>query len=246
MRQGPDGRDWCLALVCDGMGGLLLGEQAARTAVQMFLEGWEDRDKDEGVPAALERATRYANSAVMNLSTNAGIPGAAGTTLLGVFVEGEKLHWTSVGDSGLFLLRGGSIRQLNTPHVYASILDERCRRGEISLEQALGDPQRAALTSYIGGFEVREIDICPEPLVLEPGDRVVLASDGLFKTLSLEQIAEALESADGSAAEGLVRSTIDAHQMHQDNITVVTVQLATGAPARQSLAKRWMAGLFGR
>jgi hypothetical protein len=93
--------------------------------------------------------------------------------------------------------------------------------GEISLSEAASHPSRAALTSYLGKAEVDEYDLPSDPpLTLKPGDKVLLASDGLFGFITEAEIARHLAKDPQHAAEALVHATIDQQKPYQDNVTV--------------------------
>jgi len=214
-----------VAVVCDGMGGLAMGGESARIAAVAFMESWGTQGDGQTIPAALEQAAVYANSAVAALAASHEVPGQTGTTLVGIHASAEGLHWISVGDSGLFLLHDGHIKQLNTMHVYGRVLDARWKRGQITEKEAQSDPQRDAITSYIGGTEIREIDASTDPVALFPGDRVVLASDGLFNTLSIQDIARYTRRKSPSLAKLLIRAALAAGDERQDNVTVCVIEV---------------------
>ncbi len=220
-----------LAVVADGMGGLAHGDAASRAAVRGFLQCYRSKPEAEPVPQALDRAIRAANLDVTALAASLGQSGEMGTTLIAAVLRGNELYWTSSGDSAIFLLRDGEITLLNAQHVYARILDERAARGEISTEQALGDPQRDALTSHLGQQELAEIDLSLHPFFLKPGDMLLLASDGLYKTLPERDIAALASGASDVQAlcESLVATVLSRQRRGQDNVTVVA--LAFGEPA---------------
>ena len=219
-----------LAVVADGMGGLVHGDAASRAAVRGFLQCYRSKTDTEPVSRALDRAIRAANLDVTTLASSLGQSGEMGTTLIAAVLRGGELYWTSSGDSAIYLLRDGEITLLNAQHVYARILDERAARGEISTEQALGDPQRDALTSHLGQAELAEIDLSLHPFFLQPGDMLLLASDGLYKTLPERDIAALAAGASDVQAlcESLVATVLSRQRKGQDNVTVVA--LAFGPP----------------
>ena len=214
-----------LAVVADGMGGLAHGDAASRAAVRSFLQHYKAKTPAETVPQALERAVLAANTDVNTLAASLNQSGEMGTTLVAAAMLGDELYWVSCGDSAIFLLRDGELTLLNTQHVYARILDERAARGEISNEEALGDPQREALTSHLGQAEMAELDLSAHPFSLREGDTLLLASDGLFKTLPEGEIA-ALSgngAAVQAACERLVEAVLQKQRRGQDNVTVVAL-----------------------
>ncbi|MCC7237857.1 MAG: serine/threonine-protein phosphatase [Bryobacterales bacterium] len=216
-------QDRCLAVViADGMGGLAHGDVASRRAVQAFGESFQARAVGTTLAHALTRSLLDANEAVRREAAARSLPGQMGTTFIAAAVRNGCLYYVSTGDSGLFLVRGGEIRRLNVAHVFGEYLDHQVERGELAEDLAMSHPQREALTSFIGMDQAPEIDRMEAPLELREGDVVVLATDGLFKTLSLAQMRAALAET-GDPAEALVRRALTLGLPQQDNVTVVAI-----------------------
>lgn len=239
-----------LAVLADGMGGLDHGRAASSLAVKTFLAAYHSKTEQEEIPAALERAALQANAAVWSLAEQAGSEGNVGTTLVAAALAQDSLHWISVGDSALYLFRDGTLSLLTTSHTYANELDVKAAAGQISHEAALSDPQRDALTSYLGIRELQEMDRNAVPFPLLAADRIVLCSDGLFKTLSEEKIAAELSESPQNACEALVRKGVEQGFDHQDNITVLCVGIEdekkeAAVPSPPSRAVRSRARLLG-
>lgn len=212
-----------LAIVCDGMGGMEFGDEASRLAVRVFLDAYARKTPEEPIPAALERSAREANAQVVELSKRLGMKDGVGTTLVAAALYDRFLYYISVGDSGLFLCAPGEFRMINHPHVFANVLDAAVARGTMSREDAQTHPERESLTSYIGTEELEEIDQNIEPYPLHDGDTVLLASDGMFKTLSPEEIRACLAGDPQHWPEILVSQTIAHKREYQDNVTVLSV-----------------------
>jgi protein phosphatase len=219
-----------VAVVCDGMGGMEHGDVASRTAVRVFLDAYQRKTPEESIPAALERSVREANDRVVEIAHNLGAAESIGTTLIAaVLVDsgfGKAMYFISVGDSGLFHVSDGQIQTVNRPHVFANILDSAVTRGAMSKEQALLHPERESLTSFIGVEVLEEIDRNVDPWPLVDGDSILLASDGLFKTLTAEEILGSLNGNAQAWPDALVERTLEKRYEYQDNVTVlcVTVQ----------------------
>jgi protein phosphatase len=220
-----------VAVVCDGMGGLEYGDLASRVAVRAFLDAYARKLPEETIPEALERSVREANARVVELAHEKGAADQVGTTLVAAsFLEngagGKEFYFISVGDSGIFHVSAGHMRMINHPHTFAAFLDEAVGRGSLSREQALLHPERESLTSFIGMDVLDEIDSNGQPWPLRSGDTVMLASDGLFKTLSEADILSALHGRAPEAwADTLVAATLAAENQFQDNVTVLTVNV---------------------
>jgi serine/threonine protein phosphatase PrpC len=220
-----------LAIVCDGMGGMEHGDFASRTAVRTFLDAYRRKTPQESIPAALERSVFEANASVVELARRFGMVEGIGTTLVATALIDRAMFYISVGDSGIFHVSGGQIQTVNRPHVFANLLDQAVARGQIKLEEALAHPERESLTSYIGAEKIEEIDANIDPWPLQDGDTVLLASDGMFKTLEPGEILACLRGNPPSWPEMLVEQTLAKQREFQDNVTVLSVTIESEARA---------------
>jgi protein phosphatase len=209
-----------LALVADGMGGLERGGEASQLAARVFGQAYLAKAPDEAIPEALQRALQETNAAVCELSLSVDEFHNVGTTLVAAVVAEQCLYWLSVGDSRLYLFHQGELTQLTHDHNYAALLREQVADGLLSAEEAESDPDRNALISYVGMPELAQIDNNLEPFAVEPGDWVLLCSDGLHCVLSKTEIVAELFDTPQAAAEALVRQVLSKNLPHQDNVTV--------------------------
>ncbi len=139
------------------------------------------------------------------------------------------LYFVSVGDSALYHVRGGDIHMVNRPHVFANLLDQAADRGQISRSEAAQHPERESLTSFIGIHDLHEIDLNIEPWPVAAGETILLASDGLFKTLDPAEILECLSGHPQTWPKALVSRTLGRQNPGQDNVSVVSVTLDSGS-----------------
>jgi len=217
-----------LAVLADGMGGAPAGDCASRTVVRAFLESYVRHN--EPAPARLQLATWGANDAIAEAVLADQALNGMGATLVAALFFANRCEWLSVGDSYLFLCRNAQLSRLNPLHIYAAELDARAQRGEITREAALAHPDRYQLTSVVMGWPIEQM--ATGSLTLQPGDVVLLASDGLATLPDDEVAAICAEGAGRGAqaqwiADALLRR-IEEHQApRQDNATVV-VALPSG------------------
>ncbi|MDO4987627.1 MAG: protein phosphatase 2C domain-containing protein [Synergistes sp.] len=209
-------------IVCDGMGGLVGGREASGTAVRSFLEAQKTISaEEETADKILLKSTHIANNAVWHLAESINEPGNCGSTLVAVAVKCDMLYWVSVGDSHIYRYRNGRLKQLNKEHIYANKLQKAVEKGFLTEEDALHHPQREALTSFIGIENLTEID--EGNLQLRSEDTILLCSDGLYKTLSEEEIAESYEGDPQKWTEKLISITLSKENSHQDNVTAIAI-----------------------
>lgn len=214
--------DLAYGVVCDGMGGENAGAVASAIAceeIRRMLEsscrpGMEPRS----VYMILESAVATANAivydkAAQDLEALRGM----GTTVCLAVVSGGVLYLANVGDSRGYLLREGELRQLTTDHTLAQLLFDR---GEISQEELRRHPERNKLTRAVGVAQTVEADYTS--CRLEPGDILLLCSDGLYNMLDPVTLRECLRQ---SAAQDSGRCLMDAANSRggKDNITAVII-----------------------
>ena len=219
-----------LAVLADGMGGHAGGALASRMACDQFLKTYAGHAGD--VTTSLLETLAAANAAIATKVGSNPLLNGMGSTLVGVVFEDGGMSWVSVGDSPLLLWRQGEIALLNEDHSMAPDIDKLAAAGKITPAQARRDPRRHMLRSAVTGDDIDLVDISRHPLLLEPGDYVILASDGL-QTLEGNEIARivAAYGADGTeaVAGALIRSIDSLREPHQDNATVVAVRAIEGA-----------------
>jgi serine/threonine protein phosphatase PrpC len=209
-----------LFVVCDGMGGLAAGEMASGTAVKELVEHFS-RQAASGASneERLHSSILYANQQVRLLSQSNEEYRGMGTTLVSACVEGRRLVIGNVGDSRAYFLRGGACVQITNDH---SFVAEQVRSGAMNAEEAGSSPLQSLITRAIGTADTVEPDIFTG--FLEPGDILLLTTDGLTRYADSDVIATIiLASASlGEACQAL----IDLAKKHGavDNVTCLMVQ----------------------
>jgi serine/threonine protein phosphatase PrpC len=215
-----------LMVVADGMGGHAAGEVASRMAISelvnlaLLLPDWIFTMTEQN-RAEIEWRARRLFRQIDFLLTRQGAREVAlrgmGTTLTAARSLGRDLMVVHVGDSRVYLFRGGRLRRLTKDHTYAQQLADT---GQLASREAAGDKLRHILTNVVGGSVGRlevDMDVCQ----LEDGDRLLLCSDGLTDSLDDDAIAETLTNtrASSETCNRLMQRALDAGG--RDNITVV-------------------------
>ncbi|MFY9562402.1 MAG: PP2C family serine/threonine-protein phosphatase [Terriglobales bacterium] len=210
-----------LAIVADGMGGYEGGQEASHLAVETVVSIYRDLSGDdpqraliEGLQAAHERVRQY-GFAHPHLR-------GMGTTCTAIAVVGDALYYVHVGDTRLYLVRSGEIRQVTRDHSYVGRLVES---GVISREEAEKHPQRNILTAALGTSADLIMESPGGPEALHTGDVLVLCSDGLWGQLHDAEILEAVESKSPEAA-GRNLIELARERGGPDNITVQILRVS--------------------
>ena len=222
----PSG-DGLVAILADGMGGHAGGALASKTVCEAFIDSFSRSSSEAAMREQLLRALEAGNDRITDIVRADPALSGMGSTMVGAIFGSDGLEWISVGDSPLYLYRRGEVALLNEDHSLAPALDKMAADGEISEEQARNDPRRHMLRSAITGEELDLIDVSKQPLGLEQGDYIIVASDGIH-TLELSELVRVISgyAADGPAAvsDAIVRAIDNCRDPYQDNATIVAVR----------------------
>ena len=174
--------------VSDGMGGSAGGEVASQLAVEQLLSAYAVlRHAPGDAPSLADILYHAVGSANAHVYARAQAEPALrgmGATLVAMAVEGSAAVIANVGDSRAYLLRGGVATQITLDH---SFVAEQVRAGLLSAEEAACSPLQSTITRALGIGPDVEADLFAAELT--PGDRILLASDGLMRYVSDEEIA---------------------------------------------------------
>lgn len=197
-------------MVADGMGGHIAGEVASRLAVNAAAA--VDLAPSDRVSAG-NRAIREEVAREPSLE-------GMGTTMTLVALDPEgSARFAHVGDSRAYLSRDGELSQVTQDHTVAA---EYVTLGRIAPEEAATHPQRHMLTRTLG--LTRFVNVDEVEVSLQPGDRILLCSDGLTEMVPDSRIAEVLaERGVEEAAWRLIDMANAAGGI--DNISVIVIDV---------------------
>lgn len=217
-----------LFLVADGMGGHAAGATAAQMVVEtlpgLVLKGYKKLAEngrpitDVEIGQALRKATIALNNKVHAEGTaNLDKRGMGATVVLASFIE-KWVFFMHMGDSRAYLLRQTHFQQLTEDHTVGTML---LKMNQITEEELASKPVLHRLSRCVG----MEGEAKPEvqKMVVHPGDRILLCSDGLTRMVSDDRLAEILGGVDDP--EVICRQFVAAAKAGggQDNITAVVI-----------------------
>jgi len=212
-----------LFVVADGMGGHAAGEVASEMAVQIVtreLAGIRDLEAEPVVPR-VAAAVKSANQAIFRRTLAEVDKQGMGTTVSVLLLAGDRYLIGQVGDSRVYLLRDGTLRQLTKDHSY---VQEQVDAGYLTPEQARYHPYSNVITRCVGASETVEPDTYTGRV--QAGDVFLVASDGLTGMVDDRRLQQLLLS---RAAPGRIVDALIAEANGRgglDNITAIVVQVA--------------------
>ena len=218
-----------LFAVADGMGGHAAGEIASEIAVNTLVTYAPDHIDTEALGNAVVRA----NHEVIEASQDGRGREGMGTTMTAALLEGERLTIAQVGDSRAYLLHQGILQQLTRDH---SLVSDMIEAGQLTSAEARIHPQRSVITRALGSDPDMLADLYE--INVEPGDRLLLCSDGLSTMLEDTEIENVMcrISDPQRCANSLVNEALDAGG--HDNVTVIVVDVTGFSAVREKKAAR--------
>jgi len=212
----PDGRYF---IVADGMGGHAGGEEASRLATDAIHSYLESAWSEEQSPhQLLQQAIHKANQAIISDQNANPIRGDMGTTIVIVIFKESQTWFCHIGDSRLYRLRGSKLEQISEDHTWIA---KAIQAGTVDAESARSHPWRHMLLQCLGREDIKAISA--EEIDIQPGDRLLICTDGLTEELSNDRIARELKNI--RSCPQAARSLVEAAKAHggRDNITVVII-----------------------
>jgi protein phosphatase len=243
------------AVVADGIGGHRAGEVAAELAVNYISQGVAESNGRDPIHI-MENAIQDASQAVAAHSATKAEQQGMGATCACVWITDRKLYVAHVGDSRVYLLRGGQAYRLTVDHTW---VQEAIEKGILEPERARDHPNVHVIRRYLGSIHLPEVDfrlqleqgegerqaLANQGLELQPGDHVLICTDGLTDLLWDDEIERIVQGRPNvkSATEALVEAAN--HRGGHDNITVVLISVPTameGSKRKRKGVLDWLRG----
>ena len=207
-----------LFVVADGMGGHNAGDYASSHAVGTVVEEIR-QDADFNPIKVIRHAIESANTEIITQAQNDENLRGMGTTMVVATIVGHYAYVANVGDSRLYLVNQ-QILQVTKDH---SLVQEMVRMGEINAEQARNHPDKNIITRALGAERTVDIDFFD--LKLEPGNVILMCSDGLSNMVEDSQIQEIISDTDKNLEEkGKILISEANRNGGKDNIAVVLIE----------------------
>ena len=207
-----------LFVVADGMGGHNAGDYASSHAVRVLVEEIR-KDIDYNPVKVIRHAIETANTEIINKArSEEGLYGM-GTTMVVATIVGNYAYVANVGDSRLYVIQE-QIRQITRDH---SLVQEMVRIGEISEEEARFHPDKNIITRALGAERTVDVDFFD--LQLEPGETILMCSDGLSNMVEDKKMEKIILDTEADLASKGRRLIREANQNGgKDNIAIVLIE----------------------
>ncbi|MBC7877432.1 MAG: serine/threonine-protein phosphatase [Anaerolineales bacterium] len=233
--SNDDSRPALFAIIADGIGGHRAGEVAAELAVNYITMGVAESNGKKPVKI-LESAIHDASQAIASHSAGRDEEEGMGATCACVWVIENRLYTAYIGDSRIYLLRGKTIQRLTVDHTW---VQEAYEKGIITAEQMRDHPNVHVIRRHLGGLKLPEVDFRlriddeeskeesenNQGFHLEPGDTILMCSDGLTDLVWDDEMPKIIRTKRDmkTAAEALI--SLANERGGHDNITVVILSM---------------------
>jgi serine/threonine protein phosphatase PrpC len=211
----PDLGIWAVA---DGAGGHEAGEVASGMIADA-LEAIPSGLSASELLAQVRLAMEHTHTALREEASRRGPDVLVASTVVVMLARDDHFACLWAGDSRAYLLRGGMLRQITRDH---SLVQELLEAGAIGPDEAINHPRSNVITRAVGA-EIDEVLLDKVSDRLLPGDRFLLCSDGLCKTLPENELASLLAAVDGTPPQAVIDAALALDA--SDNVTAVMVEV---------------------
>jgi PPM family protein phosphatase len=226
-----------LFIVADGMGGQQAGEKASLMAVELIPRAITRRlaaedNEPRHIQEAIREAVAEVNSEILGSSGLVTEYSNMGTTVVLAQFRHDRVYVAGIGDSRAYRLRDGHIEQLTKDH---SLADALLDAGTITKDELATHKFKNVLYLYLGSKDARSGPEDFRVLDVRPGDRFLLASDGLTGVVPDTELAHVLGTVNDPQQAAATLTELALHNDSKDNVTCLTVYVvAENAPAPAS------------
>ncbi len=230
------GHGW-LFVVADGMGGHQSGDVASRLAVKSILESFRNSTAIDPSRRLLE-SLATAHERIMARQGGSTGRERMGTTVVALYVTPGVAHYAWVGDSRIYLVRDGQISAITRDHTVGRELVDR---GLSTPAEVLENPDAHKLSRALGMDQQWEPECAPNPLPTEPGDMLLMCSDGLYRMVPEGDALSLLLA--NEPVEAAIRLVEMANERGgKDNVTVQVVHVGSREAAVEAAAREGYIG----
>lgn len=212
-----------MAVMADGMGKHFGGKIAARTAVQVFLDMFEDRNAFYNPQYSFRKAFQGANREILNqLDENQGSASVAA-----VMLKDRKLYYAVVGNVKVAVYRNHELVPVTAGHTISVLAQQKYGEGKLTREAAVTLLDHHRLYNYVGQDGFSDVEFFDTPIALNGGEYVLLMTDGLYEAARWKDMEECLEG-EGDCqqkAYQLIELVNLSQEEEKDNAAVIVIKV---------------------
>lgn len=212
-----------MAVMADGMGKHYAGKIASRTAVDVFLDLFEDRNAFYNPQYSFRKAFQGANREILNqLEENQG-----SASVGAVMIKDRKLYYAVVGNVKIAVYRNHELVPVSSGHTIGVLAKQKYEEGKLTRQEAVSLLDHHRLYNFVGQDGFQDVEFFDTPIALHGGEYVLLMSDGLYDTARWKDMEDCLEG-EGSCQEKafqLVELVNQSEEEEKDNAAVVVIKV---------------------
>lgn len=220
VREAPEGT---LAVLADGAGRGGGGKFAARTAVQVFLDMFEDKNAFYNPQYYFRKSFQGANREILNQVEER--EGSAAVSA--VLIKNRKLYYALAGNVKVAVYRNQELVPVSTGHTIGELARQKYQEGKLKREEAKALLEENRLYNYVGQDGFRDIEFFDAPITLYGGEYVLLMSDGLYDTVRWKDMEDCLGTGETcqEKAYRMIELVNESREEGKDNAALVLLKI---------------------
>ncbi len=210
--------DGLLAIVCDGLGGNKAGEVASKLTVETIYDVFKNMNQNDFL-VRIQNSITEANNTVLEKSSNDVDLNGMATTAEVLFLKGDNAYWGHVGDSRIYNLRNGKLKQLTKDH---SLVQKLVDEGYLTLKEAENHPNKNIIMRALGDKNAVDIDLSKLKISQRDDFKFFVCTDGVTAVLGDSDLQSLLKLKDINIIADKVCNLVE-ERGAPDNYTFVLI-----------------------
>ena len=194
-----------LAIVCDGLGGNNAGEIASSLSVDVIYKNFKSSGEQDYLKR-IKDSIEAANKRIKEESSKQDMYDGMATTAEILFIKEKTAYWGHVGDSRIYNLKNGKLKQLTKDH---SLIQKLIDDGYLTLNQAETHPNKNIIMRALGDSDSVEIDLSKLKLLASDSYKFLVCTDGVTNVINNDELEKLLSNKDSENISKSLSSLIE-------------------------------------